>query len=158
VVYPILPVISQVDRAGSPAEFAEMLIMPAIVLASAMSMYAIRMLRDNLIEVLEAPFITMARLRGLSSWQVAFRHALPNALLPALNITALNLTWLIGAAVIVERVFAFPGFGSLLVDAISYRDPPLIEATVLIATVVYIVANLLGDILSYLLTPKLRTG
>ena len=135
-----------------------MLIMPAIVLASAMSMYAIRMLRDNLIEVLEAPYVTMARLKGLSSWQVAFRHALPNALLPALNITALNLTWLIGAAVIVERVFAFPGFGSLLVDSISYRDPPLIEATVLIATVVYIVANLMVDILSYMLTPKLRTG
>jgi len=158
VVYPILPVISQVDRANTPYEFTQMLIMPAIVLASAMSMYAIRMLRDNLIEVLEAPYVTMARLKGLSSWQVAFRHALPNALLPALNITALNLTWLIGAAVIVERVFAFPGFGSLLVDSISYRDPPLIEATVLIATVVYIVANLMVDILSYMLTPKLRTG
>lgn len=158
VVYPVLPVISQVDRADTPSEFVQMLIMPSIVLASAMSMYAIRMLRDNLIEVLESPYVNMARLKGLSSWQVAFRHALPNALLPALNITALNLTWLIGAAVIVERVFAFPGFGSLLVASISYRDPPLIEATVLIATVVYIVANLMVDILSYVLTPKLRTG
>lgn len=158
VVYPVLPVISQVDRADSTGEFIRMLIMPSIVLASAMSMYAIRMLRDNLIEVLESPYVTMARLKGLSEWQVAFRHALPNSLLPALNITALNLTWLIGAAVIIERVFAFPGFGSLLVDAIAYLDPPLIEATILIVTIVYVAANLVVDILSILLTPKLRTG
>jgi peptide/nickel transport system permease protein len=147
-----------VDRAKSPGELLAMLIMPAIVLTSAMSMYAIRMLRDNLVEVLDATYIRMARLRGLSRWQVAVRHALPNALLPALNITALNLTWLIGGVVIIERVFAFPGFGSLLVDSIAYQDAPLIEATVLIATIVYVAANLVTDVLSILLTPKLRTG
>jgi peptide/nickel transport system permease protein len=158
VAIPVLPVISQVDRAKSPGELLAMLIMPAIVLTSAMSMYAIRMLRDNLVEVLDATYIRMARLRGLSRWQVAVRHALPNALLPALNITALNLTWLIGGVVIIERVFAFPGFGSLLVDSIAYQDAPLIEATVLIATIVYVAANLVTDVLSILLTPKLRTG
>jgi peptide/nickel transport system permease protein len=158
VAIPLFPVMSQVELARSSGELLSMMVLPALVLTSAMSMYAIRMLRDNLIEVFDSTYIRTARLKGLSRWRVAFFHALPNALLPALNITALNLTWLIGGVVIIERVFAFPGFGSLLVDSISYHDIPLIEATVLIATVVYVGANMITDILSILLTPKLRTG
>ena len=111
-----------------------------------MAVYAARMLRDNLIEVLDSDYVRMAELKGLSARRVLLRHALPNALVPTLNVTALNLAYLVGGVVVVEKVFSYPGFGSLLVDALQLRDLPLIEATIMIAASVYIVANLLADI------------
>ena len=123
-----------------------------------MAVYAVRMLRDNLIEVLESHYIRMAELKGLPRHLVMLRHAVVNALGPTLNITALNISYLIGGVVVLEKVFGFPGFGSLLIDALLLRDVPLIEATVLIAALVYIVANLLADIAAILLNPRLRTG
>jgi peptide/nickel transport system permease protein len=98
----------------------------------------------------------MARLRGLPNWRILWFHALPNAIIPTLNITALNLTYLAGGVVIVEKVFGFPGFGSLMIDAIRFRDVPLIEITVLIASAVYVSANLLADLVTLLLNPRLR--
>ena len=85
------------------------------------------------------------------------RHALPNALGPALNVTALNLTYLIGGVVVVESVFSYPGFGKLLVDSVSVRDVPVVEAIALLAAAVYIIANLVADVLAMLLNPRLRT-
>src|SRR4029453_5357397 len=95
--------------------------LPALTLAIVMASYAVRMLRDNLVEVLDSDYVRMAELKGLSSRYVLVFHALPNALIPTLNITALNLAYLIGGVVIVERLFAFQGFGSLLVDALQLR-------------------------------------
>jgi peptide/nickel transport system permease protein len=89
---------------------------------------------------------------------VVLRHALPNALGPALHVTALNLVYLLGGVVIVERIFAYPGLGSLLVDAISLRDAPLIEAAALLISAFYILANLLADVAVMLLNPRLRTS
>jgi peptide/nickel transport system permease protein len=100
----------------------------------------------------------MAELKGLSPARVLLRHALPNALVPTLNVTALNLAYLVGGVVVVEKIFSYPGFGSLLVDALQLRDLPLIEATIMIAASVYIVANLLADIGAILLNPRLRQG
>jgi peptide/nickel transport system permease protein len=122
-----------------------------------MSVYAIRFLRDGLIEVLDSDYIRMAELNGLSRRTILWRHALPNALIPTLNVTALNVAYLMGGVVIVEKVVGFPGFGSLTIDAMLMLDVPLIEATVLIAASVYIVANLLADIGAILLNPRLRT-
>jgi peptide/nickel transport system permease protein len=87
-----------------------------------------------------------------------WRHALPGAIVPTLNVTALNLTYLAGGVVIVEKVFGYPGFGSLMIDAIRFRDIPLIEITVLIASSVYVLANLLADLGALLFNPKLRQG
>ena len=98
----------------------------------------------------------MAELKGMSARRVLLRHALPNSLIPTLNITALNLGYLIGGVVIIERVFAFPGFGSLLVDSVQVLDIPMIEATVLLSAAVYIVANLFADVGAILLNPRLR--
>ena len=94
-------------------------VLPAVTLMVAMAVYAIRMLRDNLIDVLDSEFVRMATLKGVPRWRVVLRHALPNAIGPALNVTALNLTYLIGGVVVVEKVFSYPGFGKLLVDSIS---------------------------------------
>ena len=158
ITIPIFPAMSLVDQSSGVAEYLRAIALPAVTLAIVMAVYAVRMLRDNLIEVLDSEYVRMAELKGLPRRQVLLRHALPNALVPTLNITALNLAYLIGGVVIVEKVFSYPGFGSLLVDALQLRDLPLIEATVLIAAAVYVGANLLADIGAILLNPRLRAG
>ena len=156
VVFPIFPAISLVGEYSNFSEWFMALVMPSITLALVMSVYAVRMLRDNLIEVLDSEYIFMAKLKGLSKSTVLIKHALPNAIIPTLNITALNLGFLIGGVVIVEKIFTFPGFGNLLIDSIKFRDLPLVEATILIAAAFYIFANLLTDILSIIFNPRLR--
>ncbi len=133
-------------------------VLPAITLMVAMAVYAIRMLRDSLIDVLDSEYVRMATLKGVPRWRVVARHALPNAVGPALNVTALNLTYLIGGIVVVESVFSYPGLGKMLVDSIFVRDVPVVEATALLASAVYIVANLIADVLAMLLNPRLRTS
>ena len=156
VFIPILPAVSMVMPTTSLGGWATALVLPAVTLAIVMAVYAVRMLRDNLIEVLDSEYIRMAELKGLPARRVLLRHALPNSLIPTLNITALNLGYLIGGVVIVERVFSFPGFGSLLIDSVQVLDVPLIEATVLLAAMVYIIANLVADVGAILLNPRLR--
>lgn len=158
ILLPVLPAMSLVDEGSGLLSYLRALVLPATTLAIVMAVYAVRMLRDNLIEVLDSEYIRMAELKGLPRRKVLLRHALPNALVPTLNVTALNLGYLIGGVVIVEKVFSFPGFGSLLVDSLQLRDVPLIEATVLIAAAVYIVANLMADLGAILLNPRLRSG
>lgn len=158
VAMPLLPAISLVDETSSAWEYFRAMTLPALTLAIVMAVYAVRMLRDNLIEVLDSDYIRMAELKGLSRRRVLLRHALPNALVPTLNVTALNLAYLVGGVVVVEKVFSYPGFGSLLVDSLQLRDLPVIEATVMIAALVYVAANLFADVAAILLNPRLRTG
>ena len=158
LVIPVLPAMSTVDQTSDLPEYVRATTLPALTLAIVMAVYAVRMLRDNLIEVLDSDYIRMAELRGVPARRVVWRHALPNALVPSLNVTALNLAYLVGGVVVVEKVFGYPGFGSLLVDSLQLRDFPVIEATILIAAAVYIVANFLADVASMLLNPRLRTG
>lgn len=156
--FPLLPSASIVDQSSTFLDYLRALAMPGVTLATVMAVYGVRMLRDNLIEVLDSDYVRMAELKGLSPRQVLWRHALPNAMIPFLNVTALNLGYLVGSVVVVEKVFAFPGFGSQLVDSLQLRDFPLFESTVLIAASVYIVANMLADIGAILLNPRLRRG
>jgi len=158
LLIPVLPAMSTVDYTSGLAEYLRATTLPALTLAIVMAVYAVRMLRDNLIEVLDADYIRMAELRGVPARRVVWRHALPNALAPTLNVTALNLAYLVGGVVVVEKVFAYPGFGNLLVDSLQLRDFPLIEATILLSASVYIAANFIADIGAILLNPKLRTG
>ena len=158
VAIPILPAVSLVDESSSAMQYLRAMTLPAITLAIAMAIAAVRMLRDNLIEVLDSDYVRMAELKGLPPRAVLLRHALPNALVPTFNVTAINLGYLIGGVVIVEKVFSYPGFGRLLVDSLQYRDIPLIEATVIIAAAVYVGANLLADLGAILLNPRLRNG
>jgi len=154
----LLPSMSIVDETSTFTEYLRAIALPALTLAIVMAAYAVRMLRDNLIEVLDSEYVRMAELKGLSRRRVLLRHALPNALIPSLNITALNVGYVIGGVVVVEKVFSYPGLGSQLVNALQLLDYPLFEATVLIAAGFYIVANMLADIGSILLNPRLRSG
>jgi peptide/nickel transport system permease protein len=158
IVVPLLPAMSLVDETSSAGEYLRAMTLPALTLAIVMAVYAARMLRDNLIEVLDSDYVRMAELKGLTAGRVLLRHALPNAVVPTLNVTALNLAYLVGGVVVVEKVFSYPGFGGLLVDALQLRDLPLIEATIMIAASVYIAANLIADVAAILLNPRLRSG
>lgn len=152
------PVISRIQSAEGLKDILEVSTLPAVTLAIVMAVYSIRVLRDSLIEVLDSEYVRMATLKGLPRWRVVIFHALPNAAAPALNTMALNLAYLIGGVVVVEQVFAFQGLGTLLVDSVYLRDAPIIEAVVLLVSVIYITANLFADVISILLNPRLRTG
>jgi peptide/nickel transport system permease protein len=154
----VAPALSIVNPGDSLPTRLHATVLPAVTLMVAMAVYAIRMLRDNLIDVLDSEYVRMATLKGVPRRRVIWRHALPNAVGPALNVTALNLTYLIGGVVVVETVFSYPGLGKLLVDSISVRDVPVVEAIALLASAVYIIANLVADVLAILLNPRLRTA
>jgi peptide/nickel transport system permease protein len=100
----------------------------------------------------------MARLKGLPERTVIWRHAVPNAVVPAIQVTALQLAWMAGGVVLVEFVFQYPGIGAALVDAVANRDMPVVQAVTMLAAAIYVALNLLADIATILVTPKLRTA
>lgn len=153
---PWFPPLALIDQVHDFLGLLHVLFLPAVTLTAAMTAYAVRLMRENLIDVLESGYVQMARLKGLPGWRVLLWHALPNALGPALNVTALNIAWLMGGIVVVETVFNFPGLGRLLVDSISLKDIPVILAASLLLTTVYILCNLAADIASMVLNPRLR--
>ena len=157
-VFKVMPATSHVDPDVPIIQQLDLFILPALTLTLAVAPYITRILRASTIEVLESEYVMMARLKGLPERLVLNRHALPNALAPALQVTALNLAWLAGGVVVVEAVFNFNGIGSLLVDSVKNRDMPMVQAIVLIIAAVYVIANLTADILTILVSPRLRTG
>ena len=151
-----LPPLALIGQAKGVGDLLQLIALPTITIVAAMSAYAVRMMRESLIEVLDSSYVLMARLKGLPTWRVLLFHALPNVLGPAINITALNVAWMIGGVVVVEAVFEFPGIGRLMVDSISHKDVPVILAISMVMTGAYIATNLVADILVILLNPKLR--
>ena len=131
--------------------------LPSLTLAFAVIAYVMRMTRAAVVNVLNAPYIEMARLKGVSPIGIVLRHALPNALSPIITVVVINLAYLIVGVVVVEVVFAYPGLGQLLVDAVSKRDLPLVQACCLIFASTYVILNLVADLLSILTNPRLRT-
>jgi peptide/nickel transport system permease protein len=110
------------------------------------------------IEVLESDYVRMARLKGVPEHRVLVRHALRNALVPSVQVFALVIGWLVGGIVVVEAVFQYPGIGQGLVDAVSARDLPVVQAIALIIAGVYVIVNLIADVITIMITPKLRTA
>lgn len=155
VTLPWFPPLALIDQAKSFGDLVRILFLPTVTLTAAMTAYAVRMMRENLIEVLESDYVRMARLKGLPRWTVLLRHALPNALGPALNVTALNIAWLIGGIVVVETVFNFPGLGRLLIDSIRLKDVPVIQSVALLLSALYMLTNLLADVAMLVLNPRL---
>ena len=156
VLLPLAPARSIIEASSTWGQALHAMILPATTIALVMATYAMRYLRDSLIEVLQTDYIRMARLNGTPRRMLIWRHAMPNALVPFLNVTALNLTYLFGGVVVIEQVFSFPGFGALMVGALLQLDVPMIQATVLIAAAVYILGNLVVDLATLALNPRLR--
>jgi peptide/nickel transport system permease protein len=138
--------------------WASHIVLPVITLASGLIAHVARLTRSSLLEVLQAPYITAARAKGLPERAVLWGHALPNALLPAITVLAIDIGILIGGIVVVESVFAYPGLGRLLIFAIENRDLPLLQAGVLVVTAIYALANLAADLLYAAVNPRIRYG
>jgi peptide/nickel transport system permease protein len=151
-----LPATSLIDSDASLLEMLPILVLPSLTLVLATLAHLARMTRSSMSEVLGSDYIRTAVFKGLPFRQVIMRHALPNALLPTISVIALNIGWMIGGAVVVEHVFAYPGLGSLLLTAVSNQDIPLLQAVVLLVALVYALANLAADILYHVLDPRIR--
>ena len=130
--------------------------LPVATLALVVIAHMMRMTRAAVINVMASPYIEMAELKGVSRSRIIFRHALPNALSPIINVVVLNLAYLVVGVVVVEVVFVYPGMGQLMVDAVSKRDVPVVQACGLIFAATYVLLNLTADILSIVANPRLR--
>lgn len=153
----LLPPVSLLTP-GVPAwQQPEVLVLPALTLVLAVVPYVARIMRGSMIEVLENEYVQMARLKGLSERTVVLRYALPNAIAPAIQASALSLAYMTGGVVVVEYVFQYNGIGTALVEAVQNRDVPVVQAVVLIVGAVYVFLNVFADVATVLVTPRLRT-
>jgi peptide/nickel transport system permease protein len=129
--------------------------LPAITLTLVIVAHMMRMTRASIIALLSSPYIEMARLKGLTPSQVILKHALPNAWAPIATVIAFNLAYLVVGVVVVEVVYVYPGIGQLMVDSVSTRDMPVVQACALIFAATYILLNLLADIVAIVTNPRL---
>lgn len=148
-----------VNRSWFPATGADglrALILPAFVLAVQQAALIARLVRANMVEVLQEDYIKTARAKGLPHRGVMWRHALQNALLPTITLIGINFGYLLSGAVIVETVFARPGIGRLIVDGILAKDFPLVQGAILLTALTYLLVNLLTDISYAFVDPRIK--
>ncbi|MDD3903344.1 MAG: ABC transporter permease [Sphaerochaeta sp.] len=150
------PIVSIIPIGESLFNNLEILFLPALSITFVMFGYVSRMQRSSMIQVMNSDYIRAAILKGMNRKYVIFRHALKNALLPTITIIGMNMGWLFGGLVVVETLFGFPGMGSLLMTAIKTRDVPLIEACVLLITVIFSLSTMITDVLYSYLNPRVR--
>ena len=134
------------------------LILPAIPLMFLELGYIARMARVGTVQVLAMPYIRTAVLKGLPQRRVVFGHVLRNAMVPTVTVIGSQVGWLIGGLVVIETLFVYPGIGKVMVDAAQTHDVVMLEASVLVVAVIYMVANLIADIVVALLNPRIRMG
>jgi peptide/nickel transport system permease protein len=134
----------------------QQLVMPAVALGAYYMSAVTRLVRASLIDALSQDYVRTARAKGLSAWRITVRHALRNALIPVVTVQGMYFASLLGGALVTEIIFAWPGIGRLAVQAIQNRDFPLVQAVVLFAAFVFVVANLLVDIAYGILNPRIR--
>ena len=151
-----LPSSSIVLPGTSPLARPEILIMPVLTMTAVLFGYIMRMTRANIIEALETNYVRTAILKGLPRWQVIWRHAVPNAMLPTISVVSINVGWMLGGLIIVESVFGYPGLGLTLINAINRRDLPVLQAVALLVAGTYAVSNLVADLMYVWLNPRIR--
>jgi len=130
--------------------------LPAVTLTMLVAAHMLRMTRSSVLSIMSQPYIEMAFLKGLSRSRVVLTHALPNAAAPIITVIALNLAYLIVGVVVIEVVFVYPGIGQFMVDGVSKRDLPVVQACGLIFASAFITLNTVADVLSILVNPRLR--
>jgi peptide/nickel transport system permease protein len=134
----------------------EAILLPGMTLVLVVLAHMMRMTRAAILNVMSSAYIETAELKGLSAFSIIARHAAPNAVAPIINVVALNLAYLVVGVVVVEVVFVYPGMGQYMVDAVTVRDMPVVQACGLIFAAVYILLNMTADILGILANPRLR--
>ena len=150
------PIVSVIPIGENLFQNLNIVVLPALSITLVMFGYISRMQRSSMIQVMNSDYVRAAVLKGMPRKYVIFRHALKNALLPTITIIGMNMGWLFGGLVVVETLFGFPGMGSLLMTAIKTRDVPLIEACVLLITVIYSLSTMVTDIMYSYLNPRIR--
>ncbi|MCE7791677.1 ABC transporter permease [Salipaludibacillus sp. CUR1] len=131
-------------------------VLPAITLGTAVAAEMTRLTRSNMIEILHQDFVRTAKAKGVSNGIVTYKHSFRNALIPVITIMALQTSTLVGGAIVTEQVFAWPGIGQLLVQAVNARDMAIVQAAVFLIAILVIVINLIADILYRLLDPRIK--
>jgi peptide/nickel transport system permease protein len=150
-----LPLIGYINFADNPVDWFRHLLLPSFALGFIRVAIFTRMIRVSMIEELGKEYVTVARAKGLSEWVVILHHTLRNALLPVITVAGMQFGYLLGGAIIIEQVFGLPGIGRLLLNAISNRDFPVVQGTVIFIAIVFTGLNLVIDILYGLLNPKI---
>ena len=152
-----LPGIVIVPTGASVFELLPNIILPVIAISVIMTAHMARMVRSSVIQVMASDYVQMAILKGVPYWKMVFKHVLPNALLPAINVVALTIAWLLGGVVVTEVVFNYPGLGRLVIESISNRDLPVVQALAIILASIYVIINLIADLLTLMLNPRLKS-
>lgn len=150
------PSVAMINDSMSLGEKLAAIALPVTVLTLVVLAHMMRMTRAAILNVMQSAYIETAELKGLSSFQVISRHAFPNAIAPIVNVVMLNLAYLVVGVVVVEVVFVYPGMGQYLVDHVAKRDVPVVQACGLVFAAVYILLNMVADIVSILANPRLR--
>lgn len=156
VKWQLFPSVAMVFPGMSVWERLNAVILPVIVLVLVVLAHMMRMTRAAILNVMQSAYIETAELKGLGPMRVIWKHAFPNAIAPVVNVVMLNLAYLVVGVVVVEVVFVYPGMGQFLVDHVTKRDLPVVQAVGLIFAAVYIGLNILADVISILANPRLR--
>jgi peptide/nickel transport system permease protein len=157
-VFNIFPAVTITGAGGSPWDEPKSMVLPVATLVLAVAPYVSRIVRSTLLEVLDSDYVELARLKGIPEKVVMRKHALLNAVVPGIQVIALQLAWLAGGVVLVETLFNYPGVGFQLVDSVRNHDVPMVQALSMSIAAVYVLVNLVADLLSILLTPRARTA
>lgn len=150
------PSVAMINDGMSLLEKLNAIALPIAVLTLVVLAHMMRMTRAAILNVMQSAYIETAELKGLNAFQVIYRHAFPNAIAPIVNVVMLNLAYLVVGVVVIEVVFVYPGMGQYLVDHVSKRDVPVVQACGLIFAAVYIGLNMIADIVAILSNPRLR--
>ena len=150
------PSLAKINTDMTLWEKLDRMFLPALTMVLVVVAHMMRMTRSAIINLLASPYIEMARLKGVPGWRIIVHHALPNAWAPIINVIALNLAYLVTGVVLVEVVFVFPGIGQMLVDSVTKRDFPVVQACCLIFAATFILLNLAADVGAILTNPRLR--
>ncbi len=154
-LWSVFPSLATVDAGMALGERLNRIALPAITLTLVIVAHMMRMTRAAIINLLASPYIEMARLKGASRSEIILKHALPNAWAPIATVVAFNLAYLVVGVVVVEVVFVYPGIGQLMVDSVSSRDIPVVQACALIFAATYILLNLIADVIGIVTNPRL---
>ena len=158
VYLPVLPAVSLVAADVNPLTVPEFLALPAATLVIAGAAYLIRIVRISTIETMATDYVEAARLIGVPERQVVMRYVVRNSLAPTIQAIAATAQWLLGGIFVIEVLFAFPGIGNALVASVQVRDVPVIQAIAMLLALTFILINLVADIVTILVDPRLRTG
>ncbi len=154
----LLPPSGYVEPWIDPVRNLKLMLMPSVVLGTALAALVMRLLRSSMLEVLSTDYIRTARAKGLGDIIVLLRHAMKNAMIPVVTVMGLQLSGLLGGAVITETIFAVPGLGRLTIESILTRDYPMVQGVVLFAALAVVATNVIVDLMYAMLDPRIRLG